>query len=77
MLFLVLQAYLRLIHFDLYLARGEFRGTLQQGPQLSGWEENGLTEFRRTDLLCGGHGLHLVLERSALPAAIGSDGMSS
>ena len=35
MSFLVLRAYLRLIQFDLYLARGNFQSALRQGAELS------------------------------------------
>src|SRR6266403_216681 len=53
----------------------EFRRTLRQGPWLPNRQKGGGRGCHRTDLLCRGHGLYLVLERGAVSAAIGGHGV--
>src|SRR5690348_10596986 len=53
-------------------ARKFFR-TLRKGSEISRAKESAEPLFGRRDLLGYGHGLHLVLERSALLAAVGGN----
>src|SRR6266851_9424843 len=50
---------------------GKFLRAIRQGPRLRDRQADALCGCRRTDLLCHGHGLYLVLERGVVPAAIG------
>src|SRR5712664_1207737 len=54
----------------------KFHGTLRQGPKLPDRQEDGFCGCRRTNLLRHGHGLYLVLERGAVPAAVGGHRVS-
>ena len=75
MSFLVLKAYLKLIHFDLFLARGNF-AALYNEVRSYPVEEGSASRSCRTNLCRGGHGFYLVLERSALLAALGGNRVS-
>ena len=77
MSFLVLKAYLKLVYFDLYLARGNFAALYEKVRCYPLGKKTAQLRCHRKDLLGSGHGLHLVLERSALPAAIGSNCVST
>lgn len=77
MSFLVLRAYLRLIQFDLYLARGDFEALYNKVRNCPVGEEGKLAQSSRTNLHGSGYGVYLVLERGALPAAFGGYGMFS
>src|SRR5216683_4609112 len=55
---------------------GKFLRAIRQGPRLRDRQADALCGCHRTDLLCRGHGLYLVLERGAVPAAIGGHRMS-
>ena len=76
MSFLVLRAYQQLIYFDLFLARGNFSAlykkvseySIGQAPEMPWCNREGLRGCR--------HGMHLVLEGSALPTAIRGNNLS-
>src|SRR5437773_10512649 len=55
----------------------KFRRAVQQGPHIPGCQGISNSGCHRKDLLCGRLGMHLVLERGALPAAVGGYDMSS
>ena len=76
MSFLILKAYLKLIYFDSYLARGNF-AALYDKVRNYPVEIDRRLPARRTHLFGGRHGMYLVLERSAVPAALGSDELAS
>jgi len=67
---LVLQAYWKLIHFDLYLARENFAALYDRVRQYPIGNTSPLRGTTEKSLLRRGYGVHLVLERGALPAAI-------
>jgi len=77
MSFLVLKAYLKLIYFDLYLARGDFAALYDKVRKLSSKSEHVRARCDRMHQLCHRHGLHLVLEGSALPATLRGHSMSA
>src|SRR5258708_16893628 len=45
-------------------------GTLQPSSPLPNWEEAGIIPLSRADVFGSRHGVHLVLEKDAVPAAI-------
>ena len=70
MSFLVLKAYLKLIHFDLYMARGNFAALYDKVRNYPVGTRTPAPDAHRRYLLGCRHRLHLVLEGSALPAAL-------
>ncbi len=77
MSFLVLKAYLKLIHFDLYLARGNFAALYDKVRRYPVGKQAPAPDAVERICCCGRHGLHLVLERSAVPATVRGHGMSA
>ncbi len=77
MSFLVLKAYLKLIYFDLYLARGNFAALYDKVRNYPVGARTPEPDADRTHQLCHRHGLHLVLEGSALPATLRGHSMSA
>ena len=69
-LILVLRAYLMLIYFDYYLARGNFAALYDKVRSYPVGKKLSSLEAVERDLRGCGPSLHLVLEGGALPAAV-------
>ena len=68
-------AYVELIHFDLFLARKSFAALYKKGQRLSNSPTYGVPQRYGENLRRSKYRLHLVLERSAVPSAIGRNDM--
>ena len=73
MSFLVLKAYLKLIQLDLVLARGKFAELYDKVRSSPVGKIDTCSRCSGTHLFGRRRRLYLVLEGSALPAALGSD----